>query len=147
MEVRFIFSIDWWLKQCLFTLEYLRCSSTYQFKAYQLCFFTETYWLFLAVTFWSLKNLIIWFTVVLKLAVTVFLDYIFRASDQNDLIFFAILKTFQSYDWRKTSLPVCLKQQVNATHLCQQQTEWSVLGQLHSILVSNSIIKILNSSS
>jgi len=50
------------------------------------------------VTFWSLKNLIIWFTVVLKLAVTVFLDYIFRASDQNDLIFFAILKTFQSYD-------------------------------------------------
>ena len=54
--MRFIFSIDWWLKQCLFTLEYLQCSSTYQFKAYQLCFFTETFWLFLAETFWSLKN-------------------------------------------------------------------------------------------
>jgi len=28
-----------------------------------------------------------------------------------------------------------MEEQVNATHLCQQQTEWSVLGQLHSILV------------
>jgi len=35
----------------------------------------------------------------------------------------------------KNSLPVCLKEQLNATHLCHQQTEWSVLGQLHSILV------------
>jgi len=36
---------------------------------------------------------------------------------------------------KKNSLPVCLKEQVNATHLCQQHTEWSVLGQLYSILV------------
>jgi len=36
---------------------------------------------------------------------------------------------------KKNSLPFCLKEQVSAIYLCQQQTEWSVLGQLHSILV------------
>jgi len=42
-------------KAMFITLEYLQCSSTYQLKAYQLCFFTETLWLFLGATFWSLK--------------------------------------------------------------------------------------------
>jgi len=47
----------------------------------------------------------------------------------------------------KTSLPLCLKEQVSAKHLCQQQTERSVSGQSTAFLFSNSIIKILISSS
>jgi len=47
--------------------------------------------------------LIICLTVVLKLAVTVFLAYIFRHSDRNDLIFFSHFKIILVYDMTKNS--------------------------------------------
>ena len=131
--MRFIFSPDWWLNQCLFTLEYLQCSSTSQRLTN--CFFSLKHFVYSWLRHFGHWNIsVVCPTVVLKLAVTVFFRLHFQAFWPKWLNFFVILKTFQSMT-KKNSLPLFLKEQVSAIYLCQQQTEWSVLGQLHSILV------------
>jgi len=121
--VRFIFSIDWWLKQCFFTLEYLQCSSTYQCKAYQPFFFTETFCLFLAETFWSLKHFSrLSHSCIKTCCNSVFC--LFRASDRNDLIFLSFWKRF-SLMTKKKQLTSLFERAVQC-YILMPATNWVI---------------------
>ena len=63
--------------------------------------------LFLLRHFGHWKISVICLTVVLKHAITVFLAYIFKLSDINDLILFGHFKNVLVYDWKMTKKNSC----------------------------------------
>jgi len=65
-------------------------------------FFGETFRSFLVETFWSLKHLgRLSHSCIKTCHISVFLAYIFKHSDRNDLIFFGHFKNSAVYDRKK----------------------------------------------